>query len=291
MPTVMVLRQKNLASAMLRSPLKLGLIVFWIALFYPLVLLVYLLGKNNWRDRLMQFVSAGLTRICEVRLHVSSEPTDKRPLVLVSNHISYMDTVILAGIMPVCFTPKLDVASWPAIGSICKICGCVFVERTPGKIQQTREVLKHTLSNRVVCLYPEATTGNGLEMHNFKSGFFSLAEEQIDGKDVVIQPVAIVYKGIRGMPIDRSQWPDIAWYGDMDLVPHLWGFLKLSCIDVELAFLEPVTLSKFDDRKGLAKHCQRKIADYLEASRGKALMTRRQKSRFSLPFKRSGSQS
>ena len=66
-----------------------------------------------------------------------------------------------------------------------------------------------------------------------------------------MQPVAIAYRKIRGLPIDYGQWPLIAWYGDMVLLPHLWKLLSLGRIGVELHFL-PVISSVGEDRKTLA---------------------------------------
>ena len=253
---------------MIRAAIKLFLLVVWIGVFYPFAYGAYKLRKLQWRDWLVKVCFQGILRICEIRLHLVSHLSPVRPLLLVSNHLSYMDIPILGSQAVLSFTPKMDIATWPFIGSVCSIMDCVFVERSADKIADAREAMRRALANnRVLSLFPEATTGNGLEVLPFRSSLFSLAEELIEGRELTVQPVAITYKTIRRLPIDRTQWPSIAWYGDMELLPHLWEFLQLGCIDVELAFLPAVTLHAHGDRKALAVHTQNAIVQHIEQSR------------------------
>ena len=218
----------------------------------------------------MRISSAGILRIIGIRVTVTGTASTIRPLLLVSNHVSYLDVLVLNACAPVCFTPKSEIAGWPVIKHIARMSGGIFVDRRAEKISEGKEKIVSALARGdVVCLFPEATTGTGLHMVPFKSGFFSLAEETIGGEELTIQPAAVTYSHIRRLPIDTTQWPNVAWYGDMNLLPHLWNLLKIAPISAEMVFLEPITLEQYGDRKKLAAHCQKVIEDTIQTIRGR----------------------
>ena len=251
-----------------KASYKLFLLIVWLCLWYPLVWLVFKLKKLSWRDAMGKIFCRGMLGIIGIRLKVSGTLAKNRPLLLVSNHVSYIDIPILASCLPVCFTPKNDIAGWPIIGSLSRLSGAIFIDRRPEKMVEMKEALRSALAaNRVVCLFPEATTGNGLHMQPFKSGFFSLADEEIDGRQLTIQPACITYTHIRGLPITSDQWPNVAWYSDMELAPHAWDLFKLGPIKAELTFLPPITMPSFGDRKKLAAHCHKVIAEQIRETR------------------------
>lgn len=222
--------------------------------------------KTAWRQWMIQMSSRGFLRIVGIRLKVNGQLSNERPLLLVSNHLTYFDILMLASHASLCFTPKSEISKWPVISTICRMCDCVFIDRRPEKIKEMRQLLRDTLAaGKVISLFPESTTGNGIYVLPFKSGFFSLAEEEINGKELTIQPAALTYTHISKLPIDRTQWPHIAWYGDMDMLPHLWDFLKLGPVDAELTFLPTVTLKQFEGRKALASHCHHVISQHIES--------------------------
>lgn len=224
--------------------------------------------KLIWRDRIACACHALILRVIGVKLTVRGQVTALRPLLVVTNHVSYLDVSVLYSLFPFRFTPKSDIASWPGIGVLCRVVDTIFIDRRPEKLSESLAKVQQSLaSGQAVCLFPEATTGNGIHMLPFKSGFFSLADKPIHGQELQVQPVAIAYTRIHRLPIASYQWPEIAWYGDMELLPHLWGLLKLGNIDVEVIFLSPVTLKEHGDRKRLAAHCEQVIAEAIETAR------------------------
>ncbi len=257
---------------MLKAPLKLSLLVLWVAVFIPPVWIAKKL-KSDSRQRLVILCYKGLLHITGIRLQVHGEASPARPMLLVTNHLSYMDIAILGSQLPVRFTPKSEIADWPVIGGICRLTNAVFIDRRTEKIRDMAENIKNALSEgAIVCMFPEASTGNGLHMLPFKSGFFSLAEENVEGSEVIVQPAAIVYTRISRLPIDSTQWPSIAWYGDMDLLPHMKELMRLGPIDVELVFLPPMSISEYGNRKALAEACQETIAAAVEEARQRRFM-------------------
>jgi len=223
------------------------------------------LRKPFWRDAVMVCGARTVLWFVGVRVKVSGQQSARRPLLIISNHLSYLDILVLGSTSVMRFTPKQEIADWPLFGWLCKLHGAFFVDRRVEQVKNVGDMIHEgLLQGEAICLFPEATTGNGLHLLPFKSSFFSLAEAPINDEAVAVQPVAIAYTHIRNLPIGMTQWPDVAWYGDMDLVPHLWNLLKIAPISVHLKYLEPVTAEQFGGRKGLAAYCQQTIADAIK---------------------------
>lgn len=239
--------------------LKLTLIFLWVLLWFFPVAVAHFLKRKSWRATMVQAASSGILYLCGVHVKTYGAASDKRPLMAVSNHLSYMDIPVLASVMDCRFAPKKEVAGWPFIGWICRIVDVVFIDRSIRKIEEGRKAIRDKLAQgEIVSLFPEATTGEGRHLLPFKAAFFEVDEE------VMIQPVAIAYRKIRGLPIDYGQWPMIAWYGDMLLLPHIWKLLSIGRIDVEVHFL-PLLDRSDCDRKILASRAHDAIEDILQS--------------------------
>lgn len=252
----------------IKASCKLVLMLVWIGLCCLMAWPLKKAKKPLWRDRVVCLCYAGILRIIGVRLRVTGELATERPLLLVTNHLSYLDVALLGSQHAVRFTPKSEIDGWPVIGWICRLCDAVFIDRRPDKVVEMKQGIRSALADgAVVCLFPESSTGNGLHMLPFRSSLFSLAEEPVGGQALTVQPAAIAYTRIRRLPMDSVAWPHIAWYGDMDLAPHLWALLKLGSIHAELVFLPPVSLEQYGDRKQLALHCRQAIGEALEQAR------------------------
>src|SRR3546814_20751956 len=104
-------------------------------------------------------------------------------------------------------------------------------------------------------LFPEGTSGDGNRVLAFKSALFSVAERRPQGEPLTVQPVSIAYTRLDGLPLGRYLRPFFAWYGDMELGPHLWHAIGLGRVTVMVEFHEPVTLDQFGSRKALSDHC------------------------------------
>jgi lyso-ornithine lipid O-acyltransferase len=104
-------------------------------------------------------------------------------------------------------------------------------------------------------LFPEGTSSDGNQVLPFKSALLGAAEAEINGHHVLVQPVSTAYTGIHGIPMGRETRPLFAWYGDMELVPHLWEALKAGPLDVVMEFHPPLSLDAMD-RKQLAKEAE-----------------------------------
>lgn len=243
--------------------LKLAGLIIWLGLWYFPIWIAFKLHKTTAHGTMVMAFNRGFLAIIGFKLHVKGTISADRPLLLIVNHLSYLDIPIIASCLPVIFTPKSDIASWPVISNITTVSGAVYIDRKPEKMLEMKQALQKVLATgRVVCLFPEATTGNGLHLQPFKSGFFSLAEDPINGAPLTIQPACIRYTHQNGLPITWDQWPEVAWYADMVLAPHVWQLLKNGPITGEITFLPPVQTDHFTDRKQLASHCQKVIKSH-----------------------------
>ncbi len=187
---------------------------------------------------------------------------DRRPTLFVSNHLSYLDIAVLGALIDGSFIAKAEVARWPLFGTLARLQETIFVEREArGQVARQRSALLDRLAaGDNLILFPEGTSSDGTHILPFKSALFAAAAAPVGGDGVQVQPVSIAATALDGIPLGRSLRPLYAWYGDMDLAPHLWTLLKLGRLTVEVEFHPPVTLASLGSRKALADHCWQAIA-------------------------------
>ncbi|HEX7726112.1 MAG TPA: lysophospholipid acyltransferase family protein [Rhizomicrobium sp.] len=221
------------------------------------------LGYKSIPQRYQRFLS----RVFGIRVTIIGKPVQDRGVLMVSNHTSYLDIVALGGIARVSFVAKSEVAKWPLFGTFARLQRTVFVERerrsqTGVSRDQIRDRL---LEGDALVLFPEGTSNDGNRVLPFKSALMGAAESQIgtaaSGEPVYVpvQPVSISYVGVHGIPMGRENRPLYAWYGDMELVDHLWEGLKTGPVDVLIEFHEPITVDTVGGRKNLARIVEEKI--------------------------------
>jgi len=193
-------------------------------------------------------------RILGIRVTVTGKPPGQGPLLIVSNHVSWLDIMVLSAVAPVSFVAKKEVNSWPFFGSLARLQRTVFVDRerrhaTGSGHDDMRERLKQ---GDILVLFPEGTSSDGRRVLPFKSSFFGAAAYE----GVLVQPVSLAYRGHRNMPMTRRLMPSFAWYGDMDLAPHLLEALTAGPIEVAVICHPPLSLSGERSRKALARHAE-----------------------------------
>ncbi|MEZ5757368.1 MAG: lysophospholipid acyltransferase family protein [Emcibacteraceae bacterium] len=210
----------------------------------------------------------------DIRVKTFGHALEGSPTLFVSNHISYLDIIILGHIIKGCFIAKRDMIDWPVLGYLSTLQRTIFIDREKrAEVHSQREEMQDRIrGGDSLILFPEGTTSIGGVVLPFKSSLFGVTENYIhpmtdtEGRPVelMVQPVSMVYKRINCMPTNRSNRPSVAWYGDMDIGPHFSEFLKLQNIEVEVHFHEPVSRNLFKTRKELSAYCQRTIEKRLE---------------------------
>lgn len=197
-----------------------------------------------------------------------------RPLLLVSNHVSWSDIVVLGSLAEVSFIAKSEVQSWPLFGTFAKLQRTVFVDRNRKhkSIDQAREIAERLHSGDILVLFAEGTTSDGNRVLPFKSSLFGAARAALDVKNgdavdhVLIQPVSIAYTRVQGLPMGRYHRTVAAWPGSVPLIKHLMGVLRAGAIDAEVSFGDPVMFDRTTDRKELSRRFEAQIRTMTNAA-------------------------
>lgn len=206
-----------------------------------------------------------------IKIHVAGKAVVDRPVLFVSNHVSWLDITVLARLLRVSFVAKKEVAGWAGFGHLAKMQRSVFIDRTRRSQagRHSSEIENRLRAGDSLILFPEGTSTDGRLVLPFKSSLFAIAEQKPDGDprdEITIQPITIAYTGINGMPLVRAQRPWLGWYGDMELPPHFWRVVGLGRIAVEVRFHDPVQPKNFPNRKALALYCHAQVAAGIEAA-------------------------
>ena len=192
-------------------------------------------------------------RLLDLRVETRGAPVPARPLLIVANHVSWLDIVVLGSLMPLSFVAKAEVASWPVFGFLARMQRTVFVDRT--RRTATRgaagDIAARLRRGDPMVLFAEGTSSNGGEVLPFRSALLGAARHALtgDGLPAMVQPVSIVYTRRNGLPLGRRGRCDIAWYGDMEIAGHLWGVLTNGPVDALVSFGEPIAYGPDSDRK------------------------------------------
>jgi 1-acyl-sn-glycerol-3-phosphate acyltransferase len=132
--------------------------------------------------------------------------------VLAANHVSWLDPLVVASVVPCVPISKADLSGWPVIGGLARELGVVFISR--GDVRSGARVLRSASAavahGLPVLNFPEGTTTFGRSVLPFRKGLFGVARSV----GVPVFPAAITYES-----------PDLAWVGDAPFVPH---YLKLA---------------------------------------------------------------
>jgi 1-acyl-sn-glycerol-3-phosphate acyltransferase len=133
----------------------------------------------------------------------------------------------------------------------------VFVDRerriTTGASRD--EMRQRLTAGDMLVLFAEGTSGDGTRVLPFKSTFFAAAENS----DVAVQPLSVVYTGHRNTPMPRHLRPLYAWYGDMDMPPHLWAAMGRGPIEVKIVCHAALSIADHGSRKTLAKQAEEAV--------------------------------
>ncbi|WP_407927074.1 lysophospholipid acyltransferase family protein [Acetobacter garciniae] len=269
-----------------RAAFRLGALVVWVPLsvgFEACLLLVPGTVKIRWT----RVIWGVLCKILGLRIRVVGERTGtvgglaarkrgERPVIYVSNHMSWLDVPVLGTLLPSVFVAKGDIEKWPVMGLISQIGRTIFVSRQRSTTGRERdEMIRRMVEGDNLVLFPEGTSSDGSRVLPFMSAFFAIAKlpklKDENGKSVLpitydsgmtplIQPVSLVYDQLEGLPIGRFRRPVFSWYGDMDLGPHVWALLQWKHSRATVVLHDPLDPDLFPSRKALAQATWKAVA-------------------------------
>jgi len=204
-----------------------------------------------------------LRSLLRIRVQVNGTPVRGRAALLVSNHISWVDIVVIGSIAPVAFVAKREVRGWPLVGITAEMQRTIFVDRA--RRHQTAdavaEIVKRIESGVSVVLFAEGTSSDGNRVLPFRSALLGAVEEAASrgGGKIVIQPMSICYVGQHGMPMGRQHRPLVAWYGDLDFMPHIRTLIGQGAVDALVTYGEPLPADFAADRKAMTRQLERVV--------------------------------
>jgi len=222
--------------------------------------------RSGWLDqrRAPRLWHRLIVRLLGFRIHVHGQPAKDRPLLIVANHISWTDIMVVGSLVDVHFVAKSELAGWPIIGKLAQLQRTVFVERDRRRRsgEQASEIASRLVDGDPMVLFAEGSTSDGNLLLPFKSTLFGAAQMALDaqpGEPIAIQPVAIAYTRLQGLPMGRQHRVHAAWIGDRVLLPHIRELLSEGAIDLEVRFGEPVSFDAGASRKAVAREIETRV--------------------------------
>lgn len=166
-------------------------------------------------------------------LHIESRIVGSPPTrgLVVSNHLSYLDVVVLAAAMPCSFVAKSEIAGWPVFGKAARAGGTIFLVRTSRASANSVAVeIERRLDMPVpILLFPEGTSTDGSHVLRFHSRLIDPA---------VVAAAPITAAALR-YSADGAEERELCWFGDSLFLPHLWKTLGTQGVRAEMRFGAP----------------------------------------------------
>ncbi|PSC04885.1 1-acyl-sn-glycerol-3-phosphate acyltransferase [Alsobacter soli] len=211
--------------------------------------------------RFHQFVCA----LFRIRIEVAGAPAEGRPLLVLANHTSWLDITVISTLLPLSFVAKREVGSWPVFGTFARLQRSIFIDRQrrKGAAEANREIAERLAGGDAIVLFAEGTTSDGNRVLPFKTAVVGAARDAIAEAGhtghVLVQPLTIAYPRRGGLPVGRPDRPALAWYGDMELIPHLAPVIAGQPIDAVAVWGEPIAFDAGSDRKTVTRTAENAI--------------------------------
>lgn len=219
-----------------------------------LILLLFPWLSDKARIRVERRWNSGLMAILNIRIRIRGTVPDlsERNMMLVANHVSWLDIYLLNAVKPARFVSKVEVRSWPVVGWLAIKMGTLFIDRA--KRHDTARVnheVSDVLSNGgCIAVFPEGTTSNGSLLRPFHA---SLLQPAVHSNSQ-LWPAAIRYTHADGSLNLAPAYVDELSFGD-----SLASILSQAVIYAELEFLPPIP-AQGKARRELARDAEYAIA-------------------------------
>jgi lyso-ornithine lipid O-acyltransferase len=246
-----------------------ALLSLW-AFFFGLVALAHVwisvLGlPNRWKiiSRLCRGFTFLVRAILNIKVTVVGEDgqLESGGLVIICNHVSYVDGIVLGSMFPIVFVSKREVKHWPIIGPWKTLCGTIFINRQRKDLVASlvKEMSQKLKQEANIFLFPEGTSTNGERILPFQTAPLAAP---LRNRSIIV-PVTLAYKSIDDEPVTVANRDLLYWYGDMEFVPHFWKLLSLRSIEVIVTIQPKIECSQYKDnsagRKKLAADCYNRV--------------------------------
>lgn len=182
-----------------------------------------------------------------IRLRIQGRPPVTGPVMLVANHISWLDIPVMHAARHCRFVSKSDVQGWPIIGALATAAGTLYIERSSRRdaLRMVKSMQEALQRGEVLAVFPEGTTGDGREMLPFHANLLQAAV----AADAPVQPVGLRF-------VDRASGATSfapSYIGDETLVGSIWRTLSAPAIEAVVHYGEP-ELPAGRDRRTFTQH-------------------------------------
>jgi 1-acyl-sn-glycerol-3-phosphate acyltransferase len=184
----------------------------------------------------------------------------RRDVFFISNHVSWVDILTIAGASGTAFVAKAELGEVPVISWLCRLNRTVFVKRENrlGVAEQINALREALMDNWSVTVFPEGTTTDGHSLLPFKSSMLSVLEPPPPG--VLVQPIVLDYGEV-------AEW--IGWVGTEGGVNNFRRVLsRKGSFRLGIHFLEPFSPEEYRGRKAIAAKAREEIEAKLEECLG-----------------------
>ena len=178
----------------------------------------------------LQGSARAILRVLDIKAQVEGQP----PVcgLVISNHLSYLDIIIISATMPCFFVAKMEIDDWPFFGKAARSGGTIFLDRSSlASAMTVAEQMTERLKLPVpVLLFPEGTSTDGAEVLRFHSRLIDPATST--GAPITAAAIRYVIEG-------NVEERELCWYGDEEFITHLWKVLGVTGFSAQLRFGEP----------------------------------------------------
>jgi lyso-ornithine lipid O-acyltransferase len=250
----------------------LSTVALTILILYPWLEVSAFLRSRKGQGLISTLFSRIMRALLGLRIYVKGAPSSIRPLIVIANHTSWLDIIVISSLLPAIFVTKREVAGWPVFGRLAKLKPSIFVDRNRRlQVLKTINCISTALiGGEAVAIFPEGTSTDGTVVLPFRSALFGTVRETLRKVEhlpaIFIQPVSIAYVGANRR---SATW---AREDEIKFLPHLLQVAALRRVDVALTWGEPMQADVSSDRKVLAKHLEETVRRMAaEAHRSDAL--------------------
>lgn len=245
-------------------------------IFCPIQYVWAKLGAPYWHLIPRAFHILGATFL-GLKVTVIGQPVQGRPVLIVSNHISWTDIIAVGSSADVTFVAKKEIEKWFFVNFMAGLQRTVFVDRNrrSDAKRTTGEMAKRIADGHAVLLFAEGQSDIGTHVLPFRSALVGAAQQAMLGDgaaEVLIQPLTISYTRLQGLPVSRNERSLIAWIKSKSFKQNIREILTGGVKEVTLAFGTPMPLAQGDDRKTVTKAAEKEVRRMLVAlNRGQKL--------------------
>lgn len=201
----------------------------------------------------LQQAARSVLRCLDIEIQFRGEP----PVcgLVVANHLSYLDIVIISAVMPCFFVAKMEIGAWPFFGRAARTGGTIFLDRSSlASAKSVAVQITERLRLPVpVLLFPEGTSTDGSQVLPFHPRLIDPATKA----GAPITAAAIRYVIQSGM-----EERDLCWFDDEPFIRHLWKVLGANGFLAQIKFGEPRIYS---DRRAAARLTHAEITSWRDA--------------------------